>query len=330
VSISVTVTISTVYPGSSGGTIFLGQDVAGKRTRFVAGRGSIFRVPIVGEVWALKGVCRRHAKYGDQIYVEQAILVAPSGRLVVDFLVRHPAFNGLGIGKATARRLWEAFGPDLGAVLGQGDAEKLTGVVSAECGRKLVEVWCAVSEEAAIVAFLDHHGFDLHLANKIRTVWPHGTLAKLLENPYRMLAFAAWEKVDRMARSLGLADDDSAPEHRGGGSLPVSAARRQTYADGRGHAGRQCRRGSLLRGVECNRRHRSRAAGTRYRRRSARLPAGRRRRDGERCCGLFSRVARRHAWARAEYVLRQPLRYRCGVDREISEQHRDAAQSCAA
>lgn len=169
-SISVTVTISPVYPGSSGGAIFLGHDVAGKRTRFVAGRDRIFRVPIVGEVWALKGVSRRHAKYGDQVHVEQAILAAPSGRLVVDFLVRHPAFNGLGIGKATARRLWEAFGPDLGAVLDQGDVEKLTGVVSAECGRKLVEVWCAVSEEAGIVAFLDHHGFDLHLANKIRTV----------------------------------------------------------------------------------------------------------------------------------------------------------------
>src|SRR5207237_7563983 len=45
-------------------------------------------------------------------------------------------------------------------------------------------------------------------ANKIRKVWPRDTLAKLRENPYRMLTFAAWEKVDRMARSLRLADDD--------------------------------------------------------------------------------------------------------------------------
>ena len=151
---------------------------------------------------------RRHAIYGDQFHVEEATLAAPSGRLVTDFLVRHPAFNGLGIGKAKAKRLWEEFGPHLGAVLGQGDLEKLTRVLSAECAQNLVEAWRAVSEEAGIVAFLDHHGFDLHLANKIRKVWPRDTLAKLRENHYRMLTFAAWEKVDRMARSLGLADAD--------------------------------------------------------------------------------------------------------------------------
>ena len=203
-----TVTISTVYPGSTGGAIFSGHDVTGKYLRFVAGRDRIFRVPIVGEAWLLEGVSRRHPKYGDQVHVEQAILVAPSGRLVIDFLVRHPAFNGLRIGKAKARRLWEEFGQDLGAVLGQGDMEKLTRVLSAECAQKLVEAWRAVSDEAGIVAFLDHHGFDLLLANKIRKVWPRDTLAKLRENPYRMLTFAAWEKVDRMARSLGVADDD--------------------------------------------------------------------------------------------------------------------------
>ena len=207
-SISVTVTISTVYPGSTGGAIFSGHDIAGKYLRFVAGRDRIFRVPIVGEAWLLEGVSRRHPKYGDQVHVEQAILVAPSGRLVIDFLVRHPAFNGLRIGKARARRLWEEFGQDLGAVLGQGDMEKLTRVLSAECAQKLVEAWRAVSDEAGIVAFLDQHGFDLHLANKIRKVWPRDTLAKLRENPYRMLTFSAWEKVDRMARLLGVADDD--------------------------------------------------------------------------------------------------------------------------
>ena len=207
-SISVTVTISTVYPGPSGGAIFVGQDVAGKRTRFVADRDRIFRTPTVGEVWALKGVSCRHSKYGEQVHVEQAILAAPSGRLIVDFLVKHPAFNGLGIGKARARRLWEAFGQDLGAVLGQGDVGNLSRIVSAECARKLVEVWHAVAEEASVVSFLDHHGFDLHLANRIRTVWPRDTLAKVRENPYRMLAFGAWEEVDRMARALGVPGDD--------------------------------------------------------------------------------------------------------------------------
>jgi exodeoxyribonuclease V alpha subunit len=208
VRISATVTISTVYPGSTGGAVFSGHDVAGKYLRFVAGRDRIFRVPIVGEAWFLKGVSRRHSEYGEQVHVEQAMLVAPSGRLVVNFLMRHPAFDGLGIGRARARRLWEEFGPGLHAVLCQGDVTKLVSVLPEENAQKLVEAWRVVSEEAGVVSFLDQHGFDLHLANKIRKVWPHDTLAKLRENPYRMLALEAWEKVDRMAHTLGLTDDD--------------------------------------------------------------------------------------------------------------------------
>jgi exodeoxyribonuclease V alpha subunit len=69
--------------------------------------------------------------------------------------------------------------------------EKLTGVLSAECAGKLVEAWQAVSEEAGIIAFLDHHGFDLHLANKIRTVWPRDTLAKLRENEIDLYIYCA-------------------------------------------------------------------------------------------------------------------------------------------
>jgi hypothetical protein len=143
VSISVTVTISTVYSGSTGGAIFSGHDIAGKYLRFVAGRDRIFRVPIVGEAWLLEGVIRPHPKYGDQVHVEQAILVAPSGRLVIDFLVRHPAFNGLRIGKAKARRLWEEFGQDLSA--GPRDGATHQG---ARAGRqKLVEAWRAASDD---------------------------------------------------------------------------------------------------------------------------------------------------------------------------------------
>ena len=112
--ISVTVTITTVYPGPRGGAIFSGHDTAGKHLRFVAGRDRIFRAPVVGETWSLTGEVRRHPQYGDQVHVEQASLVQPRGQLIIDFLSKHPAFDGLGIGKAKATRLWKNFGSDLG------------------------------------------------------------------------------------------------------------------------------------------------------------------------------------------------------------------------
>jgi exodeoxyribonuclease V alpha subunit len=208
VRISATVAISTVYPGATGGAIFSGRDAAGTHLRFVANRDRIFRAPVVGEIWSVEGETRHHATYSDQVHVTQASLIQPTGRLIVDFLMKHPAFDGLGIGKAKAARLWAEFGPDIQTVLSQGDVDKLSHVLSGESAQKLVEAWRAVAEEASVVSFLDHHGFDIRLANKIRKIWPEETVAKLRPNPYRMLAFANWEKVDQMARSLGVAQDD--------------------------------------------------------------------------------------------------------------------------
>jgi exodeoxyribonuclease V alpha subunit len=202
------VTISTVYPGASGGAIFSGRDDTGTPLRFVANRDRIFRAPVAGEVWSIQGEIRRHPTYGDQVDVEQASLVQSTGRLIIDFLLKNPAFDGLGIGKAKAARLWTKFGPDLHTVLSQGDVERLGDVLSVESAQKLVEAWRAVAEEASVVSFLDDHDFDIRLANRVRKIWPEEALTKLRENPYRMLAFADWEKVDRMSRSLGVVLDD--------------------------------------------------------------------------------------------------------------------------
>jgi exodeoxyribonuclease V alpha subunit len=208
VKVSATVTISAVHPGPSGGAVFSGHDSAGTRLRFIADRDRIFRAPVVGEAWSLQGEIRSHPKYGDQLHVARASLVEPAGRLIVDFLLKHPAFDGLGIGKAKAARLWTEFGSDLHVVLDTGDVGKLSDVLPEDSAQKLVEAWHSVTEEASVVSFLDQHGFDLRLANRVRRVWPENTLAKLIDNPYRMLAFADWEKVDRAARSLGVAQND--------------------------------------------------------------------------------------------------------------------------
>ena len=132
-------------------------------------------------------------------------LVQFTGRLIINFLSKQRACDGLGIGKAKATRLWKNFGSLLYEVLRQGDLEKLTYVLAEESARRLVEAWRTVSEEVVIVSFLDDHGFDARLADKVRKIWPGDAVAKLKENPYRMLAFAGWEKVDRMAHSLGVA-----------------------------------------------------------------------------------------------------------------------------
>ena len=131
-------TITTVHPGPRGGAIFSGRDTAGKHLRFVACGHRICRAPVVGETWSLAGEIRQHPRYGDQVHVEQASLIQPRGQLIIDFLSKHPAFDGLGIGKAKATRLWKNFGSGLYEILSQGDLEKLTYVLPEETARRLV------------------------------------------------------------------------------------------------------------------------------------------------------------------------------------------------
>ena len=47
--------------------------------------------------------------------------VVPTGNGIVRFLAERPEFAG--VGKATARKLWQAFGPELYRVLGSGGGD---------------------------------------------------------------------------------------------------------------------------------------------------------------------------------------------------------------
>jgi exodeoxyribonuclease V alpha subunit len=204
----ITVVVKTVHPGPLGGAIFFGQDAGGNRHRFIASFNSIFRAPLEGEVWTLEGAVKQHPRYGPQIHVETARLERPSGRLIVDYLVRHPGFACVGVGRKKAESLWNRFGEDLYTALSEGDVAVLAAVLTDETARKLVEAWRKTSADAEVVRFLAHYGFDVRLANKVRRVWGEESIQKLQENPYRMMAFADFEKVDAMSRSLGVEGDD--------------------------------------------------------------------------------------------------------------------------
>ncbi len=206
---AVTVTVETVWPGRVGSAVFTGRDDRGVLRRFVASIGRMPRPPRPGEVWAVRGALGQHPLYGLQHVVEEADLQQPSGRLLVAFLDRNPAFDGIGIGRAKAQALWNAFGERLYGVLTSGDLAELTSVLSETTARKLVSRWGCLVEETELIRFLSRYGFDARLAETLQRVWPRTALNRIQKNPYRMLAFATWARVDEAARmSLGVVDVD--------------------------------------------------------------------------------------------------------------------------
>ncbi|KAF1075462.1 AAA family ATPase [Halodesulfovibrio sp. MK-HDV] len=205
---STTLTVSTLtYLAPDGAVIFSGRSPDGNSVRVVAGKNIMPRPPVVGELWDIAGKFREHSKYGWQLYAQHARYVVPKGRLLVRYLADHPSFSGIGIGKA--QTIYDAFGDQLVDLLNAGDAERLSSVLSASMASQLVSVWAENQAEAAVVAFLDEHGFDIRLANKLRRVWGTQAIQMLERNPYYMLAFTSWTRTDAAATKMGLQLDDT-------------------------------------------------------------------------------------------------------------------------
>lgn len=207
-SLSETVSVTAVYPGELSGAVVFGRDAGGRIHHFIANGTAMFGMPAVGEVWTFHGDAEDHPKYGRQVRVVSCHADRPSGKLLVNYLAHGPALKGTGIGLRKAERLWDAFGEELYSILSRKDVSKLSLVLTEETALKLAAAWKDTGEEVDVVRFLARHGFDLRLANRVRDVWPGNAVEKLQENPYRMLAFASWKKVDAISESLGVRKDD--------------------------------------------------------------------------------------------------------------------------
>jgi exodeoxyribonuclease V alpha subunit len=129
------------------------------------------------------------------------------GDLLVRYLANEKAFRGIGVARASA--LWRRFGEELPRLLDSGDSILLGEVVRSEIAEALVRTWGEKRVEGQTVAWLDRRGFDRRFAKRIFQIWGSDAVAKITENPYRMLAFASWENVDRISRRVfGIAADD--------------------------------------------------------------------------------------------------------------------------
>lgn len=194
---------SVLWAGGFGGAIFSGTAEDGRRHRMVSRYEVMPRPPVVGETWSVEGVVENHPQYGRQVVTSKALLVRPSGRLLVKALAKSADFPG--IGEKLAGHLWRRFGEDLYAMLEAGDPAPLEAPLrSPWLARVVVEGWRGQSQLADVYRWLDCHGAPLRLAEKVVNIYAEHAVAKLEENPYRLLAFSSWETVDPIARSMGI------------------------------------------------------------------------------------------------------------------------------
>lgn len=146
----------------------------------------------------------------EQMEVEpgDAALRQPSGGHIVEYLARNPRFEG--IGKMTAKRLWETFGDALFGVLDKGDTTALADVIGPQRATRLVQGW---KEEGLSnsLQWLQIHGIGITIGRLILGYFGSEVSEKIYENPYRLLSFAAgWSEVDKLAKEqFGVERDDA-------------------------------------------------------------------------------------------------------------------------
>lgn len=191
----------------AGGMIFTGCRQDGTLVRVVANPKTLSRLPRVGETWLVTGTCSCHPQHGRQMRASVCTHRVPRGRLIVNYIAGQSEFKG--IGEAKALRLYSYFGDNLARVLDAGDLDKLKEVLSQVAAERVISGWAKCRSEAMVVDFLDSYGFDARLAGKLQHVWGDRAMDMLKLNPYLMLAFSSWRTVDRAARKIGIANDDS-------------------------------------------------------------------------------------------------------------------------
>lgn len=134
------------------------------------------------------------------------MIVLPSGKQLVEFLASRAEF--VGVGKATATRLWDRFGTELYRLLGNGDVESLSEILDRSQAGIVVDAWQGQQALADCVVFFDEQGLDSRLARKALEFWGTMAVQKILDNPYRLLTVCSWARIDQVALRLGFAKDD--------------------------------------------------------------------------------------------------------------------------
>jgi len=197
----VTILVGQVWPGRTGGAAFSGRDASGVLHRILGAGRVLSRAPRVGESWRVAGPVKHHPTYGPQIEATSAMPVTPEGEHLRRFLAKSKAFAG--VGEIRAKQLWERFGQDLVIILDAKDRTALSEVLREDLVDPLLQAWVESRSEARVVLWLDKHGFPPRLAAKVVKLWGTQAPEKISENPYRMLAVAGWEQVDRAAQLIG-------------------------------------------------------------------------------------------------------------------------------
>lgn len=163
----------------------------------------------VGERIVVSGVWTEHPTYGRQLRAESCRTLAPA---TLTSLVSYLG-SGLirGVGESTAREIVNTFGLDTLSVL-ENAPERLTEVpgIGRLRAEKIAESYAAQRDMRDIMLALQEFGVTVSQAMKLYKAYGNLCLAKIQENPYRLIddiEGIGFLTADKIAQNAGIAQD---------------------------------------------------------------------------------------------------------------------------
>lgn len=164
-------------------------------------RRKLIAEPFKGEVWRVTGVLEPDHFFTESIRPKLCERIKPTGLELLHFMINHNSFYR--IGSKTANRLYDKI-PHLEEVLDSGEVEQLIakdkGKLSQHQAEQLLVVWKEYMTELQVSQWLGQYNLPVSVTAHALTMWGHETCEKISEDPYRLLAFHPWAKVDELAR----------------------------------------------------------------------------------------------------------------------------------
>lgn len=211
---SKTVTVIKVLYEDDALLVFRAVDASGERLRVRSSRDIIDAV-CLGDTLVLKGMTVNDERYGAQFLVDEFVRwEVPTGLLLKALLM-----SGQGVGEASVDKLVEAFGNDeLVRLLSCRDIERLSSVkqVSRILAETCVRSWHDTAGKTSVFQFFTKHFIGevnnpkaQRIAHRVFQFYGDETITNIKHDPYIIWAFASWKDCEVLARSLGVALNDT-------------------------------------------------------------------------------------------------------------------------
>lgn len=199
--------VTSFHPSPVGGGILIGTDTrTGKSRRARISADIVARPPAVGESWRVSGDWTKDERHGWEIAADKALPVAPTGEAIMRWIASSEALPG--IGRGTARRLWDALGSGLYQALREGDTSVLAPLTGPSAAIAMITEFRLLTGEIEVFEWFDLHGLDPRVALAAAGLWGTEAIDRLEANPYCLSLLEPWKRVDDRARALGVALDD--------------------------------------------------------------------------------------------------------------------------